>query len=127
MIDVRVIANSVTPITNENMSITWLQSNGYTTNDAGKRVPTTKTKKIDAQVQGISAERLKQIDGLNLEGVYRSIHLYGDSEGVIRVDQKGGDIFQFPEVPNGKIRNWKVVQVMETWPTWSRVLVTLQS
>jgi hypothetical protein len=64
---------------------------------------------------------------MNIQGVMRSVHIFGNIQGVVRIDQQGGDILQFPELPGGAIRNWKVIQVMETWPTWSRVLVALQS
>lgn len=67
------------------------------------------------------------MDALNIEGVARSVHMVGNVQGVVRADQKGGDILQFPEMPGGTVRNWRVVSVMETWPTYSRVLAILQN
>jgi hypothetical protein len=127
MFDVRMIANQVSQVTNPNISVTWLKSTGYTTSASGARTPTTTSQVISAQVQGLSSEDLKHTDGLNIQGVMRSVHIFGNVQGVVRIDQQGGDILQFPELPGGAIRNWKVIQVMETWPTWSRVLVALQS
>jgi hypothetical protein len=128
MFDVRMIANQVSQVTNPNISVTWLKSTGYTTSASGSRTPTTTSQQvISAQVQGLSSEDLKHTDGLNIQGVMRSVHIFGNVQGVVRIDQQGGDILQFPELPGGAIRNWKVIQVMETWPTWSRVLVALQS
>lgn len=127
MIDVRSIANSAIQITNLNISVTWLRSTGYTTGADGSRTPTTTSSTVEAQVQGLSAQDLQHIDALNIEGVKRSVHMYGDVQGVVRVDQKGGDILQFPEVPGGTVRNWSVISVMETWPTWARVIVVLQN
>jgi hypothetical protein len=127
MFDVRMIANQVSQVTNPNISVTWLKSNGYITSASGARTPTTTSQVISAQVQGLSAEDLKHTDGMNIQGVMRSVHIFGNVQGVVRIDQQGGDILQFPELPGGAIRNWKVIQVMETWPTWSRVLVALQS
>jgi hypothetical protein len=127
MFDVRMIANQVSQVTNPNITVTWLKSTGYTTSASGARTPTTTSQVISAQVQGLSSEDLKHTDGLNIQGVMRSVHIFGNVQGVVRIDQQGGDILQFPELPGGAIRNWKVIQVMETWPTWSRVLVALQS
>lgn len=122
----RAIANKFTQLTNKNICVNWIQSTGYTTNAAGKRTPTSLTLTVQAQVQALSATDLKQIDGLNITGVMRSVYMYGNVAGVVRADRIGGDILVFPEVPGGTDKNWLVTQVMETWPDWCRVIVTLQ-
>jgi hypothetical protein len=124
--DVRAIVNPYTRMTNYNQEINWIQSTGYVTNDAGKRTPTTITLTVQAQVQALSGSDLKHIDGLNIQGVMRSVYMFGYPAGVIRADQIGGDILIFPELPGGRPREWLITQVMENWETWSRVLVTLQ-
>ena len=124
--NLRLLANRLTQVTNPNIQINWVQSNGYTTNDAGKRTPKTITLTVDAQVQALSATDLKHIDGLNINGVMRSVYLYGNAAGVVRADQIGGDILVFPEAPNCCNKNWLITQVMETWPDWCHVIVTLQ-
>jgi len=124
--NLRGIANQYTQVINPNISITWLKSNGYTTNAAGSRVPVQISTVIQAQVQGITGGDLKHIDALTLQGVFRSVHMFGNPQGVVKVDAQGGDILQFPEVPNGPIRNWKVIHVAETWDTWGRVIVAIQ-
>jgi len=124
--NIRGMANGATSQVNPNQSIAWKQSTGYTSDAAGKRTPSYTSTPVDAQVQGLSASDLKHIDGLNIQGVMRSVVMYGNVQGVNRVNQQGGDILQFPEVPNGTVRDWLVVQVMETWPEWCRVVVVLQ-
>lgn len=124
--NLRSLVNPFTQVTNCNQEINWIQSTGYITNDAGKRTPTTITLTIQAQIQALSATDLKHIDGLNITGVMRSVYMYGNAAGVVRVDQIGGDILVFPEVPGGTPRKWLVTQVMETWSDWCRVIVTLQ-
>lgn len=124
--NLRSLANKITQVTNPNIQINWIQSTGYTTNPAGKRTPTTLTLTVWAQVQALSATDLKHVDGLNITGVMRSVYLYGNAAGVVRADQIGGDILVFPEVPNGTMRNWLITKVMETWPDWCHVIVTLQ-
>lgn len=124
--NLRALVNRYTQVTNPNIQIQWVQSNGYTTNAAGKRTPQTLTLTVDAQVQALSATDLQHTDGLNITGVMRSVYLYGSAAGVVRVDQLGGDILVFPEVPGSCNRNWLVTQVVETWPDWCHVIVTLQ-
>ena len=124
--NLRGIANKYTQITNINVRINWIQSTGYNTNNAGKRVPTTITLTVDAQIQALSANQLAHTDGLNISGVKRSVYMYGNVAGIVRADKLGGDILVFPEIPNGSNRNWLVTQVLETWPDWCHVLVTLQ-
>jgi len=89
-------------------------------------VPTTTSTTVPAQVQALSASDMAHTDGLNIEGVKRTVIMYGNVQGVVRTDQKGGDMLQFPEIPSGSVKNWRVVSVVETWPTWARVVVVLQ-
>lgn len=126
MMNLRGLVNKYTQVTNKNIQINWIQSTGYKTNDAGKRVPTTMTLTVDAQIQALSATDLKHIDGLNITGVMRTVYMYGQAAGVIRADQIGGDILVFPECCGGENKNWLITQVMENWPGWCRVIVTLQ-
>lgn len=124
--NLREFANSSIQRINPNCTATWVRSNGYATDAAGRRIPVTASQVINIQVQALSAQELFHLDGLNIQGVRRSVHMYGNPQGIVRVDAKGGDILQFPEISGGPIRNWLVVQVMETWPNWSRVAVCLQ-
>lgn len=127
MIDVRTLANQAIQVTNPNIQVEWVRNYGYATDDAGRRVPINLSETVNAQVQGLSAGDLQFVDGLNIQGVLRSVHLYGNVQGVVRTDQKGGDILRFPQVSGGSVLDWKIVQVMETWQTWCRVIVCLQS
>lgn len=128
MINVRALANTAIQGVNPNISIDWVRSiGGYTTNADFTRTPVTTTTTVQGNVQGLSGQDLKHVEGLNIQGVFRSVHLYGDVQGVVRADQKGGDILQFPETPGAAFKSWRVISVMETWPTWCRVLVCLQN
>lgn len=72
------------------------------------------------QVQALSAGEIRQTDNLNLQGLMRGIYLYGDWEGLVRKQGKGGDLIIF----GGQV--WLIVQVLETWPGWCKVAVSLQ-
>ena len=128
MINVRALANAAVQQVNPNITGAWVQSTGgYTTNADGSRVAATTSTSVQMQVQATSGKDLAHTDGLNVQGVLRTVVMYGNVQGVVRADQQGGDVLQFPEVPGGPTRNWRVVSVMETWPTWARVIVALQN
>ncbi len=126
--NLRRIANGLTSRVNRNIPATLVRSTGgYTTNADGTRVPYTENVPVRAQVQGVSAKDLQHLDGLNIQGVMRSVHLSGDVEGAVRVDQRGGDILLFSETPGSAPQSWKIAMVMETWADWCRVIVVLQA
>jgi hypothetical protein len=125
-VNLRGIVNGAIQGINPDTVVTWVQSNGYTTAADGTRTPSVTSQPVNANVQPLSGTDLRLVDGMNIQGMMRSVYLYGDVEGIVRADGKGGDILQFPAVPGGIDHNWLVTQVMETWSTWCRVIVTLQ-
>lgn len=108
------------------VSATVQRSTGYTTNSDGSRVPTYTTFQISAQVQSLSYTDLIKLDALNITGKRRKIYLSGDVEGIIRADQRGGDLIVFPTgtLPEGN--TWLAAYVLENWPDWVSVAITLQ-
>lgn len=112
---------------NPDIKVRFLRSIGATSNSAARRVPQySGMRTVNAQVQPLSSRELRHLQSQNIQGVMRSVYLYGDVEGVVRVNQRGGDLLQFPIVPGDEILDWRVVEVFETWPDWCRVAVCLQ-
>lgn len=70
----------------------------------------------------MSADEMHQVEMLNIQGVKRAIYLSGRINGIIRTDNKGGDLIT---AADGK--RWLVVLVLEYWPDWCKVAVTLQN
>ena len=124
--NLRGLANSVTQQINENQTITLQRNTGYTTDLNYNQVPTFETLTGEAQIQALGPKDLQHLSYLNIQNVSRKVYLYGNWQGVVRADSKGGDILTFPEIPGGDNRNWKVVTVFETWDTWCAVGVVLQ-
>jgi hypothetical protein len=125
-VNLRGIVNGAIQGINSDTVVTWVQNSGYTTAADGTRTPSLTSTQVNANVQPLSGTDLRHVDGLNIQGVMRSVYLYGDVEGIVRADGKGGDVLQFPQVPGGTVHNWLVTQVMEVWTSWCRVIVTLQ-
>lgn len=98
-------------------------STGYATDDAGKRTPSyAPSVTVLGQVQSLTFRDIMQLDGLNLQGTRRAIYLNGQVEGLVRPDNKGGDLITDPD---GKV--WLVALVLEAWADWCKVAVTLQN
>ena len=119
--DLRSIANGVSSVVNGNVIVTWLKSTGYAIGAGLKQTPSYAPPVIaPAQVQALSTDDVKQMDGMNIQGTLRAIYLRGVLAGVIRPDGTGGDILQIDG------RDWLVVKVLEVWPDWSKACIVLQ-
>jgi hypothetical protein len=106
---------------------TLLRSTGYTTDAASKQIPTYDTLSGPAQIQACSGKDIERINFLALQGIFRTVYLYGNWMGIVRADKKGGDVLKFPQVPGATVQDWKIVNVKETWPDWCSVIVQLQT
>lgn len=104
------------------------ESDGYTIEATGKQVPAYKEPvDIKIQVQALEWKDLQQLDAMNVQGERRAVYIYGSEwNGISRIDERGGDLLTFPEVPGGPPRTWLVAVVLEKWPDWVKVAVTLQ-
>lgn len=126
---VRPAINAVNP----DREIVWLRSDGgaTTTTPSGRRVPAyLEPAEIRAQIQPVAGDDLRHVEYLNLQGVLRKVYAFGDIQGVVRPDLRGGDILQFGLTRGGPVRDWLVSHVLESWTPdtrgWCAVIVTLQ-
>ena len=120
--NLRGIANSLTSIVNPNISIIGRRYKGETMGVGRKPIPEYyPDEALTAQLQPLSGGDLKHVDGLNVQGIVKSLYINGDYYGANRTLQKGGDIF----IIDG--REWLVVDHIELWPDWCRVIICLQT
>ena len=121
MINVRSLVNPATNNINQNADVVILRSLGFEIGAGRQQVP-----KYDyplagkAQVQALDHADLEKMQGLNLQGIYRSLYLTGALHGVIRKEGEGGDLVKY----NGQ--TWLVSKILETWPTWTKAAICLQ-
>lgn len=121
--DLRGLANSATSTVNPNTIVTVRRAKGYTVAvGAGQRQTATYEADIvgPAQVQALTGSDLRHLDGLNIQGTLKAVYLRGKLAGVIQPKGKGGDLI----IICGEV--WLVVQVLENWPTWTKVAVQYQ-
>lgn len=109
------------------ITATIQSSTGYAIDAAGLQVPTYSTTTAQIQRQALQYNDIAQLDGLNIQGERRKVYVFGFYAGVIRVDDRGGDIMTFPEYPGGPSRSWLVAFVFESWPDWCSLALTLQN
>lgn len=113
---------------NNDISAMFQASTGNTPTVSGKQTPTyAAAVPVKIQSQPLKYSDLQHVNNLNLSGTFRSVHMYGNTEGVVRPTQQGGDLLTFKQSPGVASQVWLVVQVMEVWAEWSRVLVCLQA
>lgn len=129
--DLRGIANAASNTVNPNVTVSVQTSTGYTIDpDSAKQMPAYSAPVSGpAQVQALDGADLRQIYGLNLQGVLRAIYLRGVLAGVIRPDSKGGDVVTIAaqrNVPAPYVGTWLVVKVLETWPDWTKAVINFQ-
>jgi hypothetical protein len=108
---------------NPQVRVTLQVSNGQVTNADGTRSPQYMPPAlVMAQIQALTADEIRHVDALNIQGEKRAIYLTGKLDGLVRPEKKGGDIIVFPDGST-----WLVVLVLEYWPDWCKVAVTLQN
>lgn len=72
-------------------------STGHATNADYVRVPTyADPVTVPGQVQALTFRDIQQLDGLNLQGTRRAIYVNGRVDGLVRVENKGGDLVTVP-------------------------------
>lgn len=121
-----IVRGAITTV-NPDTVVPYYKSTGFTQDATFAQVPAyAAAVNVPIQVQAATARDLKHERWLNIEGIKRAVYMYGNTQGIVRADEKGGDLLWFPQVPGGSSQLWKVVVVLETWPDWCKVGVVLQ-
>lgn len=118
-----IVRGAITAV-NPDISATYYKSIGNAVDANYKQTPKYQTfRNVRIQVQALAEGALlglAQTDSLNLEHVVYKVYMYGNTQGIVRPSQQGGDLLQF----YGK--TFLVTKVMELWPDWSSIMVTEQ-
>ena len=115
------IASAAVSAVNPMIPVRIQHSAGYTTADDGKQVPAYRTINATGQKQALSGGDIARLQSLNVQGVTDKMYLNGNFEGVFRAMGKGGDLV----VAGG--RTYLVSQVLERWPDWCCLALTMQA
>lgn len=91
--NLRTIANSISNTVNRNIVVSVRTSAGSTIGPGQRQIPVYNSPIIGpAQIQALDSSDLKQLEGLNIQGTIRALYMYGNLAGVVRPDNKGGDL-----------------------------------
>lgn len=110
------------------VSVTLSRSVGYSTNPDGTRVPVyTVIPGLQVQIQALTYGDIQLLNGLNIQGVRRAVYIGHEVEAIVRVGQEGGDLMTFASgtLPEGNV--WLAAHVLEAWPDWRKIAITLQN
>jgi hypothetical protein len=126
---VRGAINSV----NADRPALFLRSTGNTVNADFSQTPSYAAGvAVRIQIQPLGKEELRHVEKLNMQGTFRTIFMYGDTQQIVRVTQQGGDLLQFAPFQGQAVQNWKVVgPVSGAWNVenggWTKLIVCLQT
>jgi hypothetical protein len=122
-VNLHAIASAAVGIVNPMTPAELWQSTGYAVDPDGDgtQVPAYRISKMNVQVQALSNDELRRLDGLNIQGNKSAVYLSGNWNGIVRVGSQGGDLIKFGG------QTWLATVVLENWPTWTKLAVTLQN
>lgn len=98
----------------------WIGTGQFETAPDGSRTPKYQKYTVTIDAQEATSRDLRQLDGLNVQGVDKVFYVNGALNAVSAIRRKGGD-----EIYVGGER-WLVTAVLEQWPDWCKVAVILQ-
>lgn len=114
---------------NPRMTVVIQISTGSTTGADGHRTPSYAAPiSVIGQWQPVTYSDIQLTSGLNIQGYRRKIWLNGEVDGLIRENNKGGDLIT---EPSGRV--WLVALVTEQWQesnsaaNWVSAIVTAQN
>lgn len=91
------VASGAIGTVNPFISLSIRVSTGSATEDDGSRTPSyAPAVTVSGQVQALTFRDIQQLDGLNLQGTRRAIYVNGRVEGLVRVQNSGGDLVTVP-------------------------------
>lgn len=115
------LVRGVVGAVNPDIPVSVMPSAGATEDDTGRTIPSYgATIQTTGQKQPVTGRDIERFQQQNIQGVTCKMHLNGNFEGLFRVLGKGGDLLQFEG------RTYLVASVMERWPDWCCVALTMQ-
>lgn len=79
---------------------------------------------VPSQVQPLTSKDIRHLDALNIQGVERAIYLDGHIDGLVRAENKGGDLITIADGPNPG--TYLILNMLEAWDDWSKAGVVMQ-
>lgn len=123
--NLHAVVGPIVSAINPSMNGTLQRSAGFTQDASFKQLPAyAAPQPITAQVQPLTYNDMRQLDGVNIAGEKKAMYLNGTMQSVVRATQKGGDLVTLQD---GTL--WLTVQVLEDFSVtagWTKVAVVRQ-
>lgn len=126
MIKVRAIANSAIQVVNKNLPATLIANEGFEIIPGGKQVPKFASYEISVQMQSLSTQDLEHLGVINQQGEFIYCYARGQIEAIRRAKDKGADKISFVAYGESESSEWLVTKVIESYPSWVKVLLWRQ-
>lgn len=126
MIKVRAIANSAIQVVNKNLPATLIANEGFEIIPGGKQVPKFVSYEISVQMQSLSTQDLEHLGVVNQQGEFIYCYVRGQIEAIRRAKDKGADKISFVAYGESEPSEWLVTKVIESYPSWVKVLLWRQ-
>ena len=126
MIKVRALANTAIQCVNKNLPAVLMANDGYEIDESGKQIAKYTESDISVQLQSLSTQDLEHLGVINQQGQF----IYGYARGKIsalrRAKKQGADKLRFRAYGEDEESEWLVTQVIESYPSWVKVLLWRQ-
>ncbi len=131
-LNLHAAVRNVIQAVNPDVSGWWYRSAGAVLNTDGRQVPAYQTPlSVMLQVQPPSARDLRFIEYLQMQGVIRTVYMFSNPQGIVRVNQTGNDLLLFPQWAGSPNDTWLVERPDESYNVdangWTKLYVTLQT
>lgn len=121
-LNLRAATAGVVAAVNPQILVSISKSTGYTTASDGTQIPTyAEYTGVLAQMQALSSDDLRQLEGMNLQGNRQAMYLFGQWAALVRADSVGGDIITLADGTK-----WLTAVVLENWPNWTKFALVQQ-
>jgi len=115
------LVRGVVGAVNPDIPVTIKPSAGSAEDDTGRVIPAYGADvQTYGQKQPVTGRDIARFQQQNIQGVTCKMYLNGNYEGLFRVLGKGGDLLLFGG------QTYLVASVMERWPDWCCVALTMQ-
>ncbi|MBC6659585.1 hypothetical protein H9I30_16440 [Morganella morganii] len=126
MIKVRALANTAIQCVNKNLPAVLMANDGYEIDESGRQIAKYTESDISVQLQSLSTQDLEHLGVITQQGEF----IYGYARGQIaalrRAKQKGQDKLRFAAYGEDDVSIWNVTKVIESYPSWVKVLLWRQ-
>jgi hypothetical protein len=131
-LNLHAAVRSVIPAINADIAGWWYVNKGASIGTDGRQVATFQVPvSVQLQVQPPSAKDLRFAEFLQLQGVVRTVFMFSNPQGIVRVNQTGNDLLLFPQWAGTPNDAWLVAKPDEGWNVdyggWTKLIAVLQT